>query len=230
MSSVLVFTGGPDHAHDFDATGAALAELFLAEGHAVELVAHPEQVPAAIDELRPDVVVVNALWWRMLGDKYDPWRPTYGYAITPSVRRCLGDFVAEGGGLVGSHTASICFDDWPQWRQVLGGAWNWERSWHPPPAPVAITVERTHPVVDGLPATFHLVDEVFGDLDVLDGIEVLACAHRSPDDAAQPVVWVHRHGRGRVVYDAFGHDAASITDPVHARLLRQAVEWAGGGS
>jgi type 1 glutamine amidotransferase len=28
------------------------------------------------------------------------------------------------------------------------------------------------------------------------------------------------------VYDALGHDAASLRDPVHARLLVQSIAWA----
>jgi type 1 glutamine amidotransferase len=39
------------------------------------------------------------------------------------------------------------------------------------------------------------------------------------------VVWAHRFGAGRVVYDGFGHDAASINDPHHAALIRAAARW-----
>jgi type 1 glutamine amidotransferase len=34
-----------------------------------------------------------------------------------------------------------------------------------------------------------------------------------------------RFGAGRVVYDGFGHDAASINDPHHAALIRAAARW-----
>ncbi len=44
-----------------------------------------------------------------------------------------------------------------------------------------------------------------------DDVEVLAVAKRTPDDDDQPVVWAHRYGAGRVVFDGFGHDAD--TDP-----------------
>jgi type 1 glutamine amidotransferase len=50
-------------------------------------------------------------------------------------------------------------------------------------------------------------------------------ARRSDDDRDQPVVWAHRYGAGRVVYDGFGHDATSINDADHAALLRRAVDW-----
>jgi type 1 glutamine amidotransferase len=41
-------------------------------------------------------------------------------------------------------------------------------------------------------------------------------------------VWTHRFGSGRVVYDGLGHDAASIRQPDHARLLTQALAWITG--
>jgi type 1 glutamine amidotransferase len=66
---------------------------------------------------------------------------------------------------------------------------------------------------------------VYGEVDLADGCEVLMVARRTADDREQPVVWAHRFGDGRVVYDGFGHDAASINDPHHAALLRAAARW-----
>jgi hypothetical protein len=112
---------------------------------------------------------------------------------------------------------------------VLGGAWNWERSSHPPAAPVHARVvsaeAAAHPVLAGLAPTLDLVDEVYGEVDLADGCEVLMVARRTADDREQPVVWAHRFGAGRVVYDGFGHDAASINDPHHAALIRAAARW-----
>jgi type 1 glutamine amidotransferase len=80
-------------------------------------------------------------------------------------------------------------------------------------------------VVDGLATTIELVDEVYGDLDVRDGVEPLAVARRAELDAEQPVVWTYRHGDGRVVFDGFGHDAASIAHADNKTLILQAVDW-----
>ncbi len=224
MMRVLVLTGGPDYAHDFDATGGALAELAGTVADEVELVAHPDVAAACLTEAW-DALVVNALWWRMLGDQYDHLRPQWSYTTSTAVRESFGAFVANGGGLLANHTATICFDDWPEWGAIVGGVWAWGRSAHPPAGPVEARVAGDHPVVAGVPSPLTLVDEVYGDLTLQPGIEVLARARREPDDAEQPVVWAHGFGRGRVVYDGFGHDAASIAQPDHRRLLRQALEW-----
>ncbi len=228
MTTALLVSGGPDYAHDFGASAGALAAVLAEIGIVTTVVDHPD----AVVDLLPgsfDLLVVNALRWQMTHERYDAMRSEWGYATPAATRRAISTFVASGGGLLGSHTASICFDDWPEWREVLGGAWNWERSSHPPAAPVhawiASSAAAQHPVLAGAAPTLDLVDEVYGEVDLADGCEVLMVARRTPDDREQPVVWAHRFGTGRVVYDGFGHDAASINDPHHAALIQAAVRW-----
>lgn len=225
MGSVLVLSGGSPHAHDFHESAGAFAELFREDGHDVAIVDHPDRAAARIRAEPPDALVVNGLHWRMLGDAYDRWRAEYGYTTAPPTRATIRGFVHGGGGLLANHTAPICFDDWPEWGDVVGGSWQWGVSSHPPAAPVTGRVIADHPVVSGLPSTLELDDEVYGDLDVRDSVDVLVVAKRTPDDTDQPVVWVHRYGDGKVVFDGFGHDVASITQQDHARLLTQGVRW-----
>lgn len=235
MTRVLVVTGGPgpDHAHDFchpvTGTGPALQRLLRTAGHDVELTDDVEAAFRRLADDRPDVLVVNALRWRMEAPQYEPWRAAFALSLSPEARASAVSFVEDGGGLVGSHTATICFDDWPGWGDLLGGAWVWGRSSHPPPGSVTIHVVKDHPVTAGLPEAFTVTDEVYGDLALRSGTDVLAVARRTPDDALQPMVWACTRGRGRVVYDALGHDVGSLTHPDHARLLAQAVAWAAGG-
>jgi type 1 glutamine amidotransferase len=226
VTRALVLTGGPDHAHDFPSSGAALAAVVGLAGFDVTVVDDPEAAATRLTEGAFAVLVVNALRWRMLDERYRPWREQWGYSPSAAVRDTLSGFVACGGGLVGSHTASICFDDWPGWGELLGGAWDWDRSSHPPLGPAEVRVVATHPVVAGLPRSFTVVDEVYGDQRLQPGIEVLAVSRRTPDDAEQPVVWAHAFGTGRVVYEGFGHDASSLQQPELARLVQQAVRWA----
>ncbi len=230
MSAVLVLAGGSPHAHDFDATGRALVELATRHGHTAELVDDPDVAARRLtdDEHAVDVLVVDGLWWRMEGDAYDRWREAHAYSPPAATRAAITDFVESGGGLVAIHTAPICFDDWPGWGDIVGGAWRWGVSSHPPRGPVTASIVADHPVVVDCPAQLHLVDEVYGDLDVRDDVEVLAVARRGPDDDEQPVVWAHRFGRGRVVFDGFGHGVDSVEHPDNERLVARAIEWVGG--
>jgi hypothetical protein len=227
MSLVVVLTGGSPHAHDFDAIGAALATLLRTHGHDVERLDSPDDAADRLDRGGVDALVIDGLWWQMLDDVYEPWR-AHAYVTPPSTRASIDGFVAGGGGLVALHTTPICFDDWPEWGDIVGGAWRWGVSSHPPLGPVNAAIIGDHRVVAGLPASIDLVDEVYGDLAVSAGVETLAVARRTPDDQDQPVVWTHRYGAGRVVFDGFGHDAASIVDHVHSRLIEQSVDWVVG--
>ena len=227
---LLILSGGSPHAHDFDAVGEALADIGREADHDVVLIDHPDEAadllaangPAAEP---PDLLIVHGLWWRMHGDAYDEWRPDHGYDTSDSWRDAVTTYVADGGPLLALHTAPICFDDWPGWGDIVGGAWQWGTSSHPPLGPVTAEVVPDHAVVDDLPGELSLIDEVYGDLAVAPDVEVLLRARRDPDDDLQPIGWVHRFGRGRVVYDGLGHDALSLTDPHHRRLIAQAIDW-----
>ena len=222
----VVLSGGPDYAHAFVETGPALASIVERTGRDVTLVDHPDDVVSLLDDPRVDVLVVNALRWRMLADRYAQWRDEWSYTTSPTTRAAITEFVDQGGGLVGSHTAPICFDDWPEWADVMGGGWVWDVSSHPPRGPVTATiVDGAHDITRGVSHTVTLDDEVYGDLALRD-VEVLATARRTPDDRDQPVVWTHRFGEGRVAYVCFGHDVESLRHPDVARLIDQSVRWA----
>lgn len=224
MTRVVVLAGGSPHAHDFEVSGRALVDLIEGRGYDVDLVVHPDDAAALLGE-GVDALVVNALWWQMLGEAYEPWRATYGYSPPERTRAALASFVIDGGGLLAVHTAPICFDDWPEWGDLVGGAWEWGVSSHPPSNTVTGVVVGSHPVVDGLPERFTIVDEVYGDMKIDRSVDVLVVAKRHADDDDQPVVWAHGFGAGRVVFDCFGHDAASIRQSDNARLLGQAIDW-----
>ena len=191
MSRVLVLAGGSPHAHDFAACGAALVDIAAALHHDVQLVANPDEAAAVLRGDDIDALVIDGLWWRMLGDNYDQWRDEFGYSPSESTRDTFCSFVADGGGMLAVHTTPICFDDWPEWGDVVGGAWQWGVSSHPPVGQVTARIVGTHPVVAGLPSHITLRDEVYGDIAVRDGVNVLAVARRNDDGNEQPVVWTH---------------------------------------
>ena len=228
MSRIVVLAGGSPHAHDFGGIGRALAEIARSNHHYVEVVDHPDLAARLLDQGSIDALVMNGLWWRMHGTEYDDWRDDYAYSPPAATKAALTSFVSNGGGLLAGHTTPICFDDWPEWAEIVGGAWCWGVSSHPPVG--SVTAHRTstasgHPVIAGLPDTIDLYDEVYGDLAVGSDVEVLMTAKRHAADVDQPVVWAHRYGDGRTVFDGFGHNADSIGDAHHRRLIEQALAW-----
>jgi type 1 glutamine amidotransferase len=221
----LVVTGGIFH--DFADSGPALAGLLEGAGFDAD---HIHGAAAGLDRFAAepgDLLVLNALAWSMAqNEKYAPYRAEFAYDIPVPVRAAIVAHLARGGGILGLHTAAICFDTWPDWGAILGAGWVWGRSHHPAPGPVAVALTGTaHPITEGL-ADFTVADELYCALDIAADAQVLAHATTPGVDAPQPVLTAREAGAGRAVWSALGHDTASITAPTHRALLARAARWA----
>ena len=223
----LVLTGGIRH--DFDDNTAALIDLLSEVGIRSESTMDIDAGVRSLAAGSFDLVTVMALRWRMEGDpKYAPYRDAWAYRMSHAARSALRGFVDAGGGLFGLHTACLCFDDWAEWRDLLGGVWVWGQSFHPPLGPVAASpTDWEHPLTSGLPR-FDLIDEVYSGLSIAEGVKPLITARAGSRGAEEPVLWAHRFGRGRVSFDALGHDRASLEHEVHRRIIQRCATWAGG--
>lgn len=222
MARNLILTGGIYH--PFEEAAAALADILRPLGIESDIVLDIEDGVARLDN---DYALLTnyALRWRMLNhEKYAPYRAQWAISLSAAGRRRISDFVAGGGAVLAMHTASICFDDWPGWRELLGGAWAWGKTFHPPPGPFTVAPCDGHPIVQGL-APFTIRDELYHHLDVSAAAMPLLTAVGEGDAGRQIIAWAHGFGRGRVVYDSLGHDPASLQTPGHRQFLRQAAAW-----
>lgn len=203
MSRNLILSGGLFH--DFDATSAALAGVLADIGVESEIT---DDIAGALSEPSEyQLITVNALR-----------RQEKGFTLPAQARTTLLDHLERGGGVLCMHAASICFDDWQGWPRVLGARWVWGTSHHPQLGWTSVRVLGGHPIVEGL-RDFDLVDEVYSDLEVLPDVRPLASA------LGQPVLWARPVRRGRVVYDALGHDTRAYDNEVHCTLLKRAALW-----
>jgi len=219
----LIISGGIFH--PFEETSEALRQQFETLGIRSTI---SMDIEGALAELGGyNMLTVNCLRWRMIqAERHAPYRDEWAMELSPAGRDAISSFVTGGGAMLGLHTASICFDTWPEWRSLLGAAWDWDRSYHPPISDIQVEVRAdAHPIVSGL-ADFALHDEVFHHLTPAGDSESLLFAEL--DDGRQPLLWARGVGSGRVVYDALGHGPESVNHPVHARILRRAALWALG--
>ncbi len=226
----LLLAGGPTH--DFAATSSALIEVLEPLGARTTVVDEPA---LALDALRAapagdaepwDLLVVDALRWRMEVDRYAALRERWAFSLGDDDAAVLAAHVAGGGGLLALHTAVICFDAHPRWHELLGASWSWERSSHPPLGTVAVRATAAgeqHPATQGT-APFEVVDELYRDLEVDPDVVPLAVGATSGVEA--PVLWARTHGAGRVVVDLLGHGPESLTHPDHRTLLARCARWA----
>ena len=224
----ILFTGGIFH--DFASMSAAAAGILAAGGFKVEIVHSPAELVAALNRAPAELVVAQALRWRMLGaEKYEPFRAEWAYATGDDLIAAMGAHLALGGGVLSLHTGCICFDDWPGWRDILGGGWVWGGSFHAPGLePVQVTPTARHAITNGV-APFAVTDEHYRKLALQPGSAVLA-EGKTASGESHPVVWVRSGGAmsGRAATITTGHDLASLTEPSQARLIQQAALWAAG--
>ena len=213
--------------HPFKESSEAIAAQFSHLGVESEI---SNDIEAGLEQLesgRFNLLTVNALRWKMEAEKYDPYRDEWCFSLSESGRKIIDDFVCGGGGLIGMHTASICFDDWPLWPRILGAAWEWGHSFHPPAGPVDVIIyEEIHPVTKDLTDFSIGYDEIYHHLKMERNVDCLLSAIADHEHGPQPLLWAHEYGQGRVVYDALGHDADSVNHPVHSLVLKRAAMWA----
>lgn len=214
--------------HDFEDSSRTLAGLLGDVGVSSDIAM---DVGAGLDGLAQggyDLLTVYALRWSMPQEKFAGQREAWAFSPTPSQRAAIAAHVAAGRGLLVLHTGAICFDDWPQWREMVGAGWTWGHSYHPPHGPVSVRrAAAAHPITAGLDA-FDFNDEAYTQMDLVPGIEPLAEVRAAVQDSWSPCLWARDLAPGRVVFDALGHDSASFNHPSHRRLVQRCALWALG--
>ena len=129
MKKNLIFTGGIFH--PFDETSKTLSNIINNYDYESEITHNIEEGIKNINDY--DLITFNTLRWRMLNhEKYIPYIDDWQFSLSANSRELLDNFMKNGGKMMAFHTSSICFDDWEGWSKLLGGKWDWDKSFHPP--------------------------------------------------------------------------------------------------
>jgi type 1 glutamine amidotransferase len=223
VATNLVISGGP--LHDFAASTRVLVDAVAVEGVDSTVLEDPREALRLLSE-HPrawDMVTVNALRWSAGAPRHAHLREEWSFSLTDAESRSIDRYVRDGGGLLACHTAVICFDGDPRWVDCLGASWDWQRSMHPPLGVARVrptAAAAQHPLTRGI-GGFDTADEVYGFLAQSPDLSPLLTSRHGGVD--HPVLWERRVGRGRVVVDLLGHDAAAMGHPSHLEVLRRAA-------
>ena len=141
----------------------------------------------------------------------------------------------EGKGLVGLHHCIGNYQDWPEFRRILGGRYYLSKRYeegieyqpgefiHDQRFTVQIAL-RTHPITEGL-KDFEIDDETYKGFYVAPGVTELL---RADHPKSGPVIgWAHQYGKSRIVYVQLGHGPAAYANPSYRRIVENAIYWAG---
>jgi len=145
------------------------------------------------------------------------------------------DWIAEGRGLIGIHSASGTYHGRPAYLDMLGN----EFLTHGDQTTVEAVVEATqHPAVAHLGPRYRVFDEIYRFVrNNRSSVMPILTLDRHPMDglpgagepADLPLAWTRQHGRGRVFYTALGHRDELWRDADFQRHVQGGVRWAIGG-
>jgi type 1 glutamine amidotransferase len=109
----------------------------------------------------------------------------------------LDDFVSNGGGILGIHSATAAFKEQLHYFEILGGRF----IGHGPVAPFAVKPIPESEIFAGIPA-FTVKDELY-----IHELQPGITPHFTATHEGQeiPVVWTYHYGQGRVCYAVPGH-------------------------
>lgn len=146
----------------------------------------------------------------------------------PELRKAIFDFVDAGKGLLLVHASTwYNWKDWPDYnRKLVGGG---SRGHEALQEFEVLAVDKDHPVMAGVPASFTVRDELYQFVKDPQGseIHILAKGKSLKTGKEYPVAWIAAHPKGRIVCITLGHDGAAHEHDAFKALLRNAAAWAG---
>jgi hypothetical protein len=148
----------------------------------------------------------------------------------------LLDFIRQGKGFGGSHSATDTLYTWPEYGDMIGGIFDG----HPWTQEAAIDVEDPQsPLVAHLAPGFRFTEELYQFrafsrdqvrvLLTLDTSSVdLGASGINRTDGDFALAWIRSYGKGRVFYSAFGHFPENFQLPPIRTMLLKALLWLTG--
>jgi len=141
----------------------------------------------------------------------------------------LLNYVKSGKGFFVQHLASASFPKWEEFGKLCGRKWVMGTSGHGPRAEFqAKVVDKQHPITAGL-SDFAVDDELYAKLQGDEKIQVLVTADSDWSKKTEPLVFIQNYGKGRVIYNAFGHDRKALMTPNVQKIIARGTEWAATG-
>ncbi len=153
-------------------------------------------------------------------------------------KAALQQYLRNGGGIVGIHSATGSMRNWPWFWAALGGKF----SHHAKLQTFSIRVkDKDHASTAHFPSTFPWTDEFYYVDHMPDGLHVLLAGDLvTLDDPGKgpylklnsefPLAWCHEFEGGRVWYTTLGHQKEHYAEPAFTRHLLGGILWAMGNS
>ena len=212
---ILILTGNEYPGHPWKQTAPALAEILRKDARLEVTVVEDPAFLASPKLHNYAAIVLNYMNWKS---------PDPGEAARENLRK----FVAEGKGLVLFHFACGAFQEWPEFRNLAGRAWDPKLRGHDPRGPFRVNIiDIDHPITAGLPS-FDTDDELYTCLAGDTPIHILANARSKVDGKDYPMAFVLDYGKGKVFHSVLGHDLKAMEPEGVKALYLRGTLWSAG--
>lgn len=139
--------------------------------------------------------------------------------LTQAEEEALVSFVENGKKFMGIHAATVVDPENAKYIEMIGGRFVHHSPHHEFTVKIA---DPGHPILEGM-SDFKITDELY----VLDRTPAAASIFLTAfwENHAQPMMYLRAHGRGRVLYNALGHDQEAYENPNFKKLIIHSVKW-----
>ena len=156
---------------------------------------------------------------------------TTGDVLNTAQQNAFENYIGDGGGYVGIHSAADTEYDWPFYGNLVGAYFKQ----HPAQQNATIKVaDKVHPATKHLPDRWNRFDEWYdyranprGDVHVLATLDETSYQNATMG-SDHPITWCQEFGGGRSFYTGLGHTKESYGEPAFQKQLVGAIRWAAG--
>jgi serine/threonine protein kinase/ankyrin repeat protein/type 1 glutamine amidotransferase len=156
-------------------------------------------------------------------------------------RKTLVNWLGSGKAIIGVHScaAGFSFEDWVEYRQIIGGPANITVHGGDRETVTIKAEDSNHQATRMLPDAWVLADEIYqfkelsrANIHTLLSIDTGKMAkanlayHKLEKGKYYPIAWTNTYEKGRVFYTALGHREEVWTNPMFQQHLLGGITWA----
>ncbi|UCG47898.1 MAG: ThuA domain-containing protein [Phycisphaerales bacterium] len=147
---------------------------------------------------------------------------TTGLQLNEDQETGLCDFVNNGGGYLGIHSASDSFKNSDRFWEMVGGRF----AGHGGGKFTVHIYDAEHPITRGL-QDFEIQDETYSH-NYHKNATMRCLTRMSRGNERQSMCWISHYGKGRMFYTGNGHGRQAWANPTFQRLVVRGAYWAAG--
>jgi len=156
--------------------------------------------------------------------------------ISPKRQQNFVKLLEQGVGVVALHHSIGAFQEWPEYRKIIGGKYylkdmvedgiEHKASKYKHDIDVNVHVkDKKHPITRAM-TDFTIHDETYGNqVFEKDNRILLTTDHPTSD---KPLCWVRKYGSANVCYIQLGHGPDAYANQNYRRLVARAIRWSAG--